>query len=188
MAAEQETRPRQLQRKGNTMSATPPESNATAPQTPKTGVWKWIAIGCLGIFLLTFGGCALMWMFGAATLTVNGKRVGGEKANPESAIGLWRYESEVSKGLMHLKSDGTIKTLGYKTEGGIINELTGKYTLSGGNLMITDIIYDGAPLEKATLAPIPFEASGDTALIDGEVYTRVPEKDVVAVLANPFAP
>ena len=176
------------------MTATPQENNTT-PQTVKKSPWKWIAIGCLGIVVLTIGGCALMVKYGYATVTVNGKPLGVEEANLESGppsvaeswVGLWRNGEDVSKGFFRLKSDGTVNALTI-TEDGTQNEHTGKYTLSGGKLVITDVIYNGAPLEKGTALTFTFETSGDTALLNGVLFKRVPAEDVDAVLANPTAP
>ena len=185
------------------MSATPQETNtAPAPQTPKKNQWKWIAIGCLGIVVLTIGGCtfiggcALLMRHGAATGTDKGKPSGVEEKNPmsspptaaDSRMGLWRNGSDASKGFIHLKPDGAIKALTYTTKDGTPNELTGKYSLSDGNLMITDVIYAGAPQDKGFTLTLTFEVSGDTARINGEAFKRVPAKDVDAVLANPTAP
>jgi len=59
------------------MSATPPENKAApTPQTGKKGIWKWIAIGCLGIIVLTIGGCAILVKLGLANVTVNGEPLG----------------------------------------------------------------------------------------------------------------
>jgi len=63
------------------MSATPQENN-TETQTVKKSPWKWIAIGCLGIIVLTIGGCALMVKLGVAKVTVNGQPLGTENSEP----------------------------------------------------------------------------------------------------------
>jgi len=67
------------------MSATPQENNAApAPQKTKKSIWKWLAIGCLGIIVLTIGGCAILVKLGFANVTVNGETWGAEKkGSPE---------------------------------------------------------------------------------------------------------
>ena len=54
------------------MSAMPEGKNAAPVAQPKkSGFWKWIAIGCLGIIVLTVGGCAILVKLGVATVKVN---------------------------------------------------------------------------------------------------------------------
>lgn len=101
-------------------------------------------------------------------------------------MGLWRStDDDGTIGLYHFKDDGTFKLMAFYPDGTDV-AITGKYKVAGGEVIISERMYNGKPLEGEDALPI--KVTGDTMSISGVTCTRVPEGEVMAVLANPRAP
>jgi hypothetical protein len=64
--------------------------------------------------------------------------------------------------------------------------LTGRYRVSGGEMILSSRAYNGEKLDGD--AALPFELSGDLLTINGEPCSRVPNEYIDAVLADPYGP
>lgn len=101
-------------------------------------------------------------------------------------VGMWRREAYDGIALYEFNADGTVRTFVFYTDGNEDETLTGKYNVSDDKITMFDVVYNGESV--AGEFPVTFEINGDTAIFNGETNTRVPQKDVVAVLADPRAP
>lgn len=113
-----------------------------------------------------------------------GGDVNGDK-NAGPWIGLWRYKGGNGITVFHFKKDGTFSALGHYTDGTADYNMTGKYAVADGKVTFTDVFMGGQAYQDITLK---FRVNGDTAVVDATELSRVPAKDMEAVLANPFAP
>lgn len=101
-----------------------------------------------------------------------------------SYVGLWRVEDEDEIVFFYLKAGGEFRSEGHFDDGTSF-WITGKYKVSGGYLIMSNILYDGVAEEDTTFT---ISISGNTAIINTITFFRVPDHKVADVLANPTAP
>jgi predicted nucleic acid-binding Zn ribbon protein len=98
--------------------------------------------------------------------------------------GVWRYVSDDEVSVCVFYADDTFKAEMYYYDGELITSISGKFNISGDEILMTDVRHSGS-LQRENYT-YDFEIYGDIMSIDGIEYERVPYEDTEAILANPF--
>ncbi|MCL2487123.1 MAG: hypothetical protein FWE80_00385 [Oscillospiraceae bacterium] len=102
-------------------------------------------------------------------------------------VGLWRWMEGDEIVLLLLDSDNTVIFAAYNIRKPNDKELnftlTGRYSLSGGNITMNFLRSDGSPAEPLTL---PFKIEKDVVEMDEDEYYRLPMEDKEAIFADPL--
>ena len=107
-----------------------------------------------------------------------------KSANNADWVGLWRYVEGTDLDLFSLYADGTFQRDVCDLKLKACDVATGQYNVSDGKIAFTKVVYYRVPMDDFSYS---FEISGDIAVIDGNSYSRIPEKDAASVLTDPFA-
>jgi len=108
-----------------------------------------------------------------------------EGAASDGIVGAWRFEGEGVVEFFLFNADGTFEIVTFDKEGGPTELFSGDYVFSNDEVSMSNVIINGV---SAGDVAIPFELNGDTALISGFSYERVPVGIVFEVLSDPLAP
>jgi len=170
-----------------------PQSPKPVPVVPKKKSKAPLIIGCIvaaGLFVFALFVVAIVLFIGFnksgffSKLNFSKSNIlnNTEKTGAEPWVGLWFYREAEKAELFNMNADGTFKADIYNTEENSHEEMTGKYTISDGNLVLFDILYKGEQQEQEL--KVAFKIDGDKALRGERSFTRVQDKDVKSLLAD----
>jgi hypothetical protein len=98
---------------------------------------------------------------------------------------LWRQEGPDGVELFGFNENGSfIAIISYKPGKGQNFNMQGKYALTDGQLVLSEVLLNGNPRDNLNFR---FEQNGDVAILGDNTYYRVLEKDIQTVIANPLA-
>jgi len=102
----------------------------------------------------------------------------GGAAN-SSGVGLWFCHDNTVDEYLHLKASGGFDIYTIHSDGKPTMIISGKYTLTGDRLVMSDFTIDGVKNEGEF--PFTFVVDGDTAYYQGTQYTRLPESELTRI-------
>ena len=99
----------------------------------------------------------------------------------DGLVGLWRYEYNDNITFFNLTADNNYEMV--ITSYPHISTLTGKYTVSGSEIVMTETV---SASERVGDFSYIYKIYGDLAMFGDYRYFRVAQEDAVALLADPF--
>lgn len=126
------------------------------------------------------------WDGAQDTIAINTSKGYTQEGEVEGGVvGVWRFEGDEDVEILILNADDTFEMgIYYKDGKGVIVE--GEYIIAKGLLTMTNVLANGKKTDKDI--DYTFEQDGDTVLLDGFKFMRVPNNLAVAVLSSPLAP
>jgi len=98
-------------------------------------------------------------------------------------LGHWRYESDEEVELLLYRADATFRLALYVKDTGAAMVVSGAYSVYGNAIYMTDVYIGGKTAEDMTSR---FTVGEDLLIVDGYPFSRIPERDAAAVVADPL--